>query len=649
MFALCALPLRAQTLDLSLKRLDAPQLVLQDITARVQLTNSQPLDLRIGDARLGARRWQNLRLHCAVTRIATDAIVCRDGRLDALPGLAVQFHYRLRERALELELTGPDGERWRLSHGKRGALALIEIEVGNGLLTRLAPWFPPDGPRVSAGRLDGRIRLTLDAARRLEVAASGRVREVAFSDAAGLHAGEGLALAFTVQARREADWKGSGEFVWERGEVFWSPFYLASRPRRLEFHGSYDGRWLQLTDSHLTLEGIGRFLVRARWDALARRVEQLALASDGVALGPAYDQFVKPLLAGGFGAELMLGGQARGSLEVDGGRLARFDLDLEQGSVGHRRGVLALEGIRARLPWRAQGPSLGRLEVGGGRLRALPLGPFAADVRLDPDGASVNRLELPLLDGGLQLAHLALRRGRAGWEAAGEASLRSVSMESLSTALGWPRMHGSLSAVVPRVGWRAGVLSVDGALLFRVFDGTAVVKDLRVEGLAGPVSRAQAEVDMRGLDLDLLTRTFSFGRMEGRVDAVVRDLVLENGRLLRFSASVASSAGDYPRRISQRAVDNIAALGGGSATAALQRSFLRFFEDFRYRRIGLAGRLERNVLTLGGLSEKNGGFLIVEGGGIPALSVIGYNRQVDWNELVERLARIRQGGPAVVK
>ena len=30
----------------------------------------------------------------------------------------------------------------------------------------------------------------------------------------------------------------------------------------------------------------------------------------------------------------------------------------------------------------------------------------------------------------------------------------------------------------------------------------------------------------------------------------------------------------------------------------------------------------------------------VRGGGIPALDVIGYNRRVDWNELVARLQRV---------
>ncbi|MEO1767830.1 hypothetical protein [Thiobacter aerophilum] len=646
---LCAIPLRAQTLELRLDRLDAPGVLLKGLTARVSLSGRQPLQLHIREVRASSRRWENLSLRCAATHIGTDVITCDDGYLDALPWLTVQFRYHLREGALELVLAGRSGERWRVKHFTRGATRLAEIEVSNGDLTSLAFLLPAAWPRLTAGRLDAHIRLSRDERGRLDLAASGRMREVAFGDAAGLHAGEGIEMGFSLNGRRESAWRGAGELVWERGELFWSPFYLGQQRRRLLFRGAYDGRWLDLSDAHLTLEGIGDFLASGRWDMGTRRIQKLRLTSDGLAIGPAYDLLVRPLLAGSVGGALSLAGRGRGGMEIDDGRVVRVDLDVENGAIFDDRGMLALEGIDAHLPWRAHGPSQGRFAVRGGRLRALPLKSFATDVRLDPEGAAVDRLDLPVLDGSLQLANLSLRGGTAGWEAAGEASLRPVSMESLSTALGWPRMHGSLSAVIPRVSWRSGLLSVDGALLFRIFDGTAVVKDLRVEGLPGPVTRSEAEVDMRGLDLDLLTRTFSFGRIEGRVDVVVRDLLVENGRPLRFSASVASSPGDYPRRISQRAVDDIAALGGGSASAALQKSFLRLFEDFRYRRIGLAGRLERNVLTLSGLAARDGGFLIVEGGGIPALSVIGYNRQVDWNELVKRLARIRQGAAPVVK
>ena len=41
-----------------------------------------------------------------------------------------------------------------------------------------------------------------------------------------------------------------------------------------------------------------------------------------------------------------------------------------------------------------------------------------------------------------------------------------------------------------------------------------------------------------------------------------------------------------------------------------------------------------------GSERPDGSFQIVRGGGIPALDVIGYNRRVDWDELVGRIQRV---------
>ena len=44
-----------------------------------------------------------------------------------------------------------------------------------------------------------------------------------------------------------------------------------------------------------------------------------------------------------------------------------------------------------------------------------------------------------------------------------------------------------------------------------------------------------------------------------------------------------------------------------------------------------------------GLGSAGGGFIIVEGSGLPRLTVVGYNRRVDWPTLVERLAAVGTG------
>jgi len=78
---------------------------------------------------------------------------------------------------------------------------------------------------------------------------------------------------------------------------------------------------------------------------------------------------------------------------------------------------------------------------------------------------------------------------------------------------------------------------------------------------------------MRNLDLDLLTSAFSFGNMQGRIDVSVAGLELSNWRPVRFDAKVASSPGNYPKKISQKAVQSISSLGGAGQPPRYSAAF----------------------------------------------------------------------------
>src|SRR5690606_17301393 len=166
---------------------------------------------------------------------------------------------------------------------------------------------------------------------------------------------------------------------------------------------------------------------------------------------------------------------------------------------------------------------------------------------------------------------------------------------------GLPEMAGVLSAALPGLRVSPGEVVLDGTLVVSVFDGYLRVSELRVLEPFGVASHLYADVDARHIDLAQLTDTFSFGGMSGYVDASVSGLELVRWRPVRFDARVASSPGRYPRRISQRAVQNISALGGAGAVAAIQRGVLSFFDSFGYREIGLSCVLADGVCLMGGL------------------------------------------------
>jgi hypothetical protein len=54
------------------------------------------------------------------------------------------------------------------------------------------------------------------------------------------------------------------------------------------------------------------------------------------------------------------------------------------------------------------------------------------------------------------------------------------------------------------------------------------------------------------------------------------------------------------------------------------------------------------VCLMDGAEQTVNGYFIVKGGGIPAINVMGYNHEVDWDELLTRLKRVTKGNRKAV-
>jgi len=647
--ALCALVFcssaSAQEWRLAIDDVVAPSISLHGITARLAFSTPATLDLTIAQATIQGRTWRNLALHCPDALIERDLLECRRGVLLIGDKLPLTFQYRPRTQRLSLTLFPESGERWQTQLAWRHGQLTATVDIQNGKAARLNPWLPEQSVHFSGGTFDLTGKLTRD---RLDLSAS--VRNGAFSNAAGTHAGEKLGGAFTLHGVRAQGWRWNLVAAWRAGDVFWQPFYFAPGVRQLSAQGVWTDDQAVIDQAQLSWAGIGTAQLRGVWDRAARRIETLRVEGKALALDGLYRTFLKPLAPEGVASKLTLGGEADGMVTLKQGALDEATFTIHQGSVQQEDKLFGLMGIDASLAWKRNQARENNIRVASGEVEKLPLGAFSVRALLSQDRVSIAPLTIPILDGALVMEGVDARRENHAWHWTLSAALRPISMRRLSQALQLPTMHGTLSAIIPRVDYAAQSLTVGGALLFKVFDGTIVVRDLRATDPFGPTARVYGNIDMRNLDLDLLTRTFSFGSIQGRLDVSVNDLELFGWRPVKFDARVASSPGDYPRKISQRAVENITALGGGNGGAAvLQRSFLRFFKQFGYDRIGLSCRLENGVCEMAGIEDVPHGYLIVKGGGIPALSVIGYNRRVGWDELLARIARATQGGKPIVQ
>lgn len=617
----------AASLSLSVADISAPDFSASGIA--LTLPQDGSAELRIEKLHLQRRELGKVMLRCARFELSTAAMSCGGGSLDKLPGMAIEFGYRF-------------GGAWRFS-----------AQLHNVPGKALAALLPADMPRFTQGALHGSVQAGGNAAGAQDVRMDLRLADIGFSDAEGLHAAERLRGTLKLAAaRKAARWNWQGELIWQAGELFWQPLYLGEGvERRLNAAGSYDGASLLVERAEVASPLIGKMRFTAHWDVKQGRLAEATVRGDDLALERLFADYAKPFFDGGALAEATLSGHADVEWRYRDGAMQALRLVLRDAGIHDAQQRFALRGLDTAFDWRPDVTQQVEIAFAGGELFGVPFGSAQWQMRMQGMELGMAQAVLPLLDGKLELSDFSLRRLGDDWRWQFGAALSGISMERLSQALAWPKMLGTLAGRIPRVSYDGTEIATEGALLFKLFDGTVVASRLRLADPFGRAPRLYGNLNMRDLDLDLLTRTFSFGSMQGRIDVDVNDLELQNWQPARFDARIASSEGEYPKKISQKAVQNISALGGAGAAAAIQRSYLRFFENFGYDRIGWRCKLRNGVCGMGGVDNGSGGaYAIVKGGGIPAITVMGYNRAVSWDELVSRLKRVTKGNmQAVVK
>jgi hypothetical protein len=207
---------------------------------------------------------------------------------------------------------------------------------------------------------------------------------------------------------------------------------------------------------------------------------------------------------------------------------------------------------------------------------------------------------------------------------------------------------------VPLLQYDGGVVTLGGTLSARAFDGDIEFANLRLEEPLGLVPRLYGDLTLRQVDLEQLTDTFSFGLIQGRLSGDVTGLELIAWEPVAMDLHLYTPPHDSSRhRISQRAVENLASVGGGGAAAALSSGFMKFFDEFSYDRIGIRCILKDGTCSMSGAgpageSQFGQGYYIVKGSGLPRIDVVGYRHQVSWNALVRQLDSITKSGAPVV-
>ena len=477
-----------------------------------------------------------------------------------------------------------------------------------------------------------------------------------FSDSDGRNAGENLDLRATLEAVRvDGGLRVTAGVAIDAGEMYFDPVFVdaAAHPLSVTAEGVLDSISGRPALSRVRLRHGGIVAVEGSADVAADgALEALELDVPPSPVEPVYRVYLQPFVIGSVLDALALDGEVGAHLSWRAPPQSwRLGIDLSGVDVTDTAGRFALSGLRGNVAWHGQDEGeASRIAFDGGRFYRIAFGAGALAGRLSGRRFLMQTpLEVSLLGGALEVEDLqidAIGRRDLAWQFRGQ--VQPLSLARLSKALGWPTFAGTLAGDIPLVRYADGVIDVDGGLDMRVFDGHVRIDNLTVREAFGVLPELRADVDLAGLSLDALTGTFSFGNIQGRLEGRIQGLTLKDWKPTAFDARFTTPENDDSRhRISQRAVSNLASIGG--AGEVLSSTFLRIFDEFSYRRLGISCRLENGVCEMDGVAPAVRGYYIVEGGGLPPrIDVLGFNRHVDWDVLLERLRQIvASEGPVI--
>jgi hypothetical protein len=463
----------------------------------------------------------------------------------------------------------------------------------------------------------------------------------------------------------------------EEGEVLYDRFYLDLK--RSAFLSSMEGEYVRPQESLklsslrcqlkdiLNLEMNGTVHFRAREPQV-----HLSVNVPKTPLKPLFHHFVlepfkaeRPSLA-----LLKLGGTIAADLNFTGTTsdwMTKGRFRWHRGEFSSAEGVFSFSGIDLDLPvWVQSSPTSQMLDVKekglGGRLsiESFGLPPLPEQSLRLPLEASPGRLSvtsptfLKVPGGKIQLGPVICKdiyRSQRSIETS--LSLDDVKLDPLLTGI-WPQpTAGTIKGKLNPVHFEGNGLHTTGNLMARVFGGEILISGLAASGLFTPTPLLKLKAKWQDLHLGDLTRETAFGKIEGRLMGFVNDLEIAYGQPQRFNLLLETvKKKGVHQKMSQKAVDSIAQIGGGqSPFMGVAGIMTSFFKEFPYEKIGIRASLENDLFRINGTIREGSTEYYVKGSGLPRVNIINVNpdNQIRFKDMVKRIRRVATSkkGPVV--
>ena len=672
LLALLAAPtVHARVLDLRAASMHSAVANASGIHLRLQWPDAASqgrlqLDVDTLDASTFGYRFRQLHWDCAMLRDGDGGWRC-SGSLRSGGGKPMQL-------ALAISSASTSA---RLADG--GAAVGIERTASAPDSTRLlfahvpVAWLRPyaatlwASARVQKGQLDGALLVTAPA--RGPLRTQGPLTFTGFA----LDTPDGSIAADGLNALEQLDYRQSGaqvtigsDITLHGGEILDGGFYakLPATPVTIALQAAQSGHadWifsgLHWNDGAvLDAQGDARYSA----DLALMRSANLIVRSDDLAT--ARDRYLSGWLGQAGFADLGLRGGVQAQIAFAGTGLQQLRMTLHTIDAVDAKQRFAFKGLDGELNWNAAAtPVTGSLRWAGGALYGIALGATALPLHSASRQLTLaGPVEVPMAGGSLAIDRFALTPPDTtqGMRFVLGLAMRKLQLTQLAKAFGWPAFTGTLDGRLPAARYENDTLTFDGGLDAQVFGGKIAIGKLVMERPFGVAPTLSADIGLEELDLKALTGVFGFGEITGRLDGSIRALRLLDWSPVAFDADLHSNPhAPDKRRISQRAVRDLSNVGGSGIAGGLQAQMLKVFRDFGYAQLGLKCRLENNVCHMGGIGpvaapdgagSATAGYTIVAGSGLPHITVVGFQREVDWPTLLSRLKAATEGNGPVIQ
>lgn len=345
------------------------------------------------------------------------------------------------------------------------------------------------------------------------------------------------------------------------------------------------------------------------------------------------------------------------------GFLVSGDVHIRDATLNTGEETASVEGVNLSLPIcygtlsddRAQSPRKGSLSI-----RTLSV-PFLPQQSLSLNlGVYRNRIHIPdptmvripggtLRLGPLDLAHHMDR----GLHMATSLHLANVDLRPLLDRV-WPDPpKGRIGGRLNSIRFQDGLLTSEGVLHAEVFNGRATVQNLGASGLFSSAPTYRFDARLEGMDLEQMTAGTAFGRITGILEARLTGFELAYGQPQRFDLLMETIPREgVEQRVSVKAVDNIARIGGGSSPfVGLAGLFTSLFQEFPYERIGIHAVLENDIFRINGTIHEGGTEYLIKRSGISGVNIVNQNpdNRIRFKDMVKRIQRVTSshGSPVV--